>query len=228
MPEVTPQPSQSVQPQAPQGKGISWKKIVVSVVAIAVVAGIIAGGLYWFFVINEEETTTEPTKISTPSAKKATPSAKKEKDETADWKVLTAKTPESNPDIYDPTKTIKFSFRYPPDFRIVVDHGNSVVTNDDNYQLGVKTPGSIGVIATVGESGEKPSPSTETTLGGNKAFRGIKVHDSLRSVEYFLPSVTTEEGEDMQFSFRCNYIPKDGVSAEKICDLIASTFKFLD
>ncbi|MCK5607997.1 hypothetical protein KAR91_39320 [Candidatus Pacearchaeota archaeon] len=53
MPEVSPQPSlknQPPQPQVQEGKGISWKKIIVSVVVIAVVAGIIVGGLYWFFV----------------------------------------------------------------------------------------------------------------------------------------------------------------------------------
>lgn len=53
MPEVSPQPSlenQPAQPQVQEGKGISWKKIIVSVVVIAVVVGIIAGGLYWFFV----------------------------------------------------------------------------------------------------------------------------------------------------------------------------------
>ncbi len=68
MPEVSPQPDQPTKPQVQpeQGKGISWKKIIVSVVVIAVVAGIIAGGLYWFFVLNEEETTaTETTKVST-------------------------------------------------------------------------------------------------------------------------------------------------------------------
>jgi hypothetical protein len=94
MPEVSPQPSlenQPAQPQVQGGKGISWKKIIVSVVVIAVVAGIIAGGLYWFFVLNEEETTTtETTKVSTPSSKQATPSAKK--DETADWKTYTDTT----------------------------------------------------------------------------------------------------------------------------------------
>ena len=103
MPEVSPQPSQPIQPQVQpeQGKGISWKKILVSVGVIAVVAGIIAGALYWYFVINEEETTTtETTKVSTPSSKQATPSAKKEKDETADWKTYT-------------NSSLGFSIKYP-------------------------------------------------------------------------------------------------------------------
>jgi hypothetical protein len=85
--ELSPQPSQPTSPpvQPEPKKGVSWKKIIASVVVILVVVGAIAGALYWYFVLNEEEATTPitPAQVSTPSAKKATPSA--EKDETADW-----------------------------------------------------------------------------------------------------------------------------------------------
>jgi hypothetical protein len=242
MPEISAQPNQPAQPQVQpeQGKGISWKKIAISVVVILVVAGIIASGLYWFFVLNEEETTTtEPVKVSTPSSKQATPSSKKEtpsaekeKDETAGWKTLVTRTAESNPDIYDPTKTIKFSFKYPADFREVPTEGSSVVTNDPNFQLGLKTVGTIGANSTIG--GTKPTSYTKFTLGGKVALRGSETwwgrgsEPTQVTITYYLSSVTTEEGNNVDFSLRCYYLPKTGINAEKTCDLIASTFKFLE
>ncbi len=87
-----PEQAQQKQPadsstQATPKKGISWKKIIVSVVVIVMVAGIISG-LLWYFACNQtESSTTETTKVSTPSSKQATPSAKK--DETANWNTLT-------------------------------------------------------------------------------------------------------------------------------------------
>ena len=96
-----PEQAQQKQPadsstQATPKKGISWKKIIVSVVVIVMVAGIISG-LLWYFACNQtESSTTETTKVSTPSSKQATPSAKK--DETVDWKTL---------------KATNFSFKYP-------------------------------------------------------------------------------------------------------------------
>jgi hypothetical protein len=142
MPEVSPQPDQPAQPQVQsvQSKGISWKKIIVSVVAILVVAGIIAGGLYWFFVLNEEETTTtEPTKVSTPSAKKATPSAKK--DETADWKTYT-------------DTTTGASFKYPSNWSL------SKVEEDSHKAVAITSPTGFNVyFALLGGTGGACAPS---------------------------------------------------------------------
>lgn len=136
MPEVSPgsnQPTQS-QVQPGQGRGISWKKIAVTVVVIVVVTAIIAA-LIWFFVINKpESTSTEPIKVSTPSSKLATPSSKKatpptQKDETAGWKVYK-------------DEASGVSFKYPPDW--VENHeGSDKVANPAlaNY----KGPGKEGL-----------------------------------------------------------------------------------
>jgi len=81
MPEVSLQPNLESQPSQPQGqggKGISWKTVTVTVLVVAVILAIV-GGLYWFLVLNEEETTdvVEPVKVSTPSSTQATPSTEK-------------------------------------------------------------------------------------------------------------------------------------------------------
>src|SRR3990170_8907275 len=92
------------QPQAPQSpatpqvvtssSGVSWPKIILTVIVIVVVTAIIAGA-YWYFVLNKPTggIDTGPIKVSTPSTKKATPSAtpSAKKDETADWKTYTSK-----------------------------------------------------------------------------------------------------------------------------------------
>jgi len=109
-PAPVPNP-QVVQPTT--SSGISWKKILLTVLVAMVVVGLIAGAL-WYFVLGKSDTdstgsvtVTPPTRQSTPSAKKATPSAKK--DETADWKTYT-------------NAQNKYSLRYPPTW-ILDDRG---------------------------------------------------------------------------------------------------------
>src|SRR3989344_1239100 len=80
MPEE--QQTQTAQPATPQvvasPQGVSWSKIIITVIVIVVVTALIAGA-YWYFVLNKStgEVDTTPIKVSTPSAKKATESAKK-------------------------------------------------------------------------------------------------------------------------------------------------------
>jgi hypothetical protein len=169
MPEVSPQPSleKPDTPSQPQeSKGISWKKILVSVGVIAVVVGIIAGGLYWYFVLNEEETsTTETTKATTPSAKKATPSAEKEKDETADWKNYSH-------------EEFGYKLKYPPNWILdeEIKEGCGTVFWAPNKKGGwitiCTTPGgdSFEDVASNLATGEVVS-KTEKTLGGRNAIR---------------------------------------------------------
>src|SRR3989344_1536985 len=119
MPEEQSQP-QSNQPQvqAPQTNSISWSKVILTILAIVIVVGLIAGGL-WYFVLGKSESSetgsvkvTTPTKQSTPSSKKATESA--QKDETEGWKVFNFEF-----------KDKKFSFKYPEDW--VVEKTNADV-----------------------------------------------------------------------------------------------------
>jgi hypothetical protein len=254
MPEVSPQPNQPTQPQAPQGKGISWKKIVVSVVVILVVVGAIAGALYWYFVLNEEETTTtEPTKVTTPSAKQATPSGKPktpstEKDETADWKTYTG---ESN--------GIKFSLKYPPSFKVTgfqwtssptpdpeaAGFGNNggpgktgplengevtlaikALTTDEFSDLG----GYVGIEATIAK------PTESSTFAGLEALkysgRAPKPEHSVSQstdgrVMYYITDQSPVDSSQ-HFIFECLFNPYTDDSLENVCETIASTFKFLE
>ncbi len=229
MPEVSPQPSleaQPAQPQAPQGKGISWKKIIVSVAAIAVVAGIIAGGLYWFFVLNEEETTiTEPTKVSTSSSKQATPSAKKEKDETADWIDFEGDVIEYPPG----DDKIQVALKFPVSYEIGNYEGISMVSSKDLAGVTPSKTGDIQVQMSLypKNSGQPdalhpPNDGSDSELGGKTAKRFLSESDV---VSYIVKNLTSNS---YTFIFSCIYLPKPGDNAEETCDLIVSTFKFLD
>jgi cytoskeletal protein RodZ len=212
-------------PENTPPKTISWRKVILTVLVIVLVSGLISGVFFWYFVVRQPaESTPVTTNVATSSSKKATSSAPK--DVTADWKTLTAKTRESNSDVYETTLTIRFSFKYPSAFKVINDEGVSVVTNDSNYQLGLKTEGAVA--AFTNPFGEKPISYTETTLGGKKALRSVKsTTGSLTSVTYYISLLKTEEGRDTPFEFVCNFIPKTGLDNETVCDLIASTFKFL-
>jgi hypothetical protein len=95
--QAQPKPPADSSVQAAPKKGISWKKIIVTIVVIAAVLSIVCVLLWWFAFRETETTTTEPVKVTTPSAKPATPSAKK--DETDSWKTYTSE--------------LGYSFRYP-------------------------------------------------------------------------------------------------------------------
>lgn len=226
MPEVSPQPSLEKQPAQPQvqgGKGISWKKIIAGVGVMVVVAGIIAGGLYWFFVLNEEETTTESTKVSTPSSKQATPSAKK--DETADWIDFEGDVIEYPPG----DDKIQVALKFPVSYEIGNYEGVSMVSSKN---LAGITPSEIGDIQvqtsfypkTSGQPDalHPPKDGSDSELGGKTAKRFVSEKDV---VSYVVKNLTSNS---YTFIFSCNYIPKSGDNAEETCDLIASTFKFLD
>ena len=129
MPEE--QQTQTAQPATPQvvasPQGVSWSKIIITVIVIVVVTALIAGA-YWYFVLSKStgEVDTSPIKVSTPSTKKATssatPSAKK--DETANWK-----TYENKKDGY--------SIKYPESYSFVSANllpANSIEIRSQNYK----------------------------------------------------------------------------------------------
>lgn len=96
-----PEETQSIDQQIPTKEApkntthkISWLHILIGVV---VGAGLLGAGFGVYFLTQSKgESTTTPTKVSTPSAKQATPSAtatpSAEKDETADWETYISKT----------------------------------------------------------------------------------------------------------------------------------------
>ena len=172
-----------------------------------------------------EAPTTVPTpdfQESTPSAKPATNSA--QKDETTNWSTLASKTAESNAEIYDPTKTINFSFKYPTEFYEIQSEDVMLVTNDSNYKLALKTPGKIAAWARISTPSLEIKSTTDSSLGGKKAFR--KTGENF--VLYHLSSLKTKEGIEVSFVFQCTYLPKQGYDLDKTCDLMASSFKFLE
>src|SRR4030042_3828904 len=84
------QPNQPAQPQVQTEpkKGISWKKIIITVVVVIVVSGVISGLIWYFGCYQTESTPASSVKVSTPSPSQATPSA--QKNETADWETYAA------------------------------------------------------------------------------------------------------------------------------------------
>jgi len=214
-------------------KRISWKNIVIGVIVGTVLIGGVLGGWFWYQLnqINKassnSSTQTTTNKTASPSAKKATSSANL--NETAGWKTLTTVTRESNSEIYEHTSTINFSFKYPSNYKIINDDGVMIVTNDQNYQLQLKTVGAIAAFGRISgvEEKSKLSLSTSTTLGGTKALRGTTNADNNSAVSYYVESIKTKEGNNVDFLFECNYLPRPGVEAVSTCDLMASTFKFL-
>ncbi|OGY22794.1 MAG: hypothetical protein A2172_04950 [Candidatus Woykebacteria bacterium RBG_13_40_15] len=84
------QPNQPAQPQVQTEpkKGISWKKIIITVVVVIVVSGVISGLIWYFGCYQTESTPASSVKVSTPSSSQATPSA--QKNETADWETYAA------------------------------------------------------------------------------------------------------------------------------------------
>jgi len=146
---------------------------------VAVILAIV-GGLYWFLVLNEEETTdvVEPVKVSTPSSKQATPSAEKEKDETAKWKRYTS--------------PIGFQIEHPEDYQILEDPGppsETLSTGGVTFlPEGVKEEDLVPVMWISYRkpdkvSAEYDSRKTEnTTIAGYKAVRAT---DNLKFREDF-------------------------------------------
>ena len=209
--------------QPPTKPERNWKKILLFLLIGLFLISLVGVGLYLLVPKPTEESTptTQPQKQATPSAPK---------DETADWKTFTGKTRESDP-AFTPTKTIRFSFRYPADFRLLGDVGGIIVSNDPTRKNGfdpLVTPGSLSVFARTSTDAEKPSSPTETSLGGRKAIRGTKSSGKIVTATYYVSSVATEEGDSVPFALLCQYILKEGVDTAETCDLMALTFKFLD
>jgi hypothetical protein len=237
MPEVSSQPNQPasspVQPE--QSKGISWKKISVSVGLIAVVAGIIAGGLYWYFVQNEEEaTTTGTTKVTTPSSKPATPSA--EKDETADWKTFT-------------DSTGSFSIKYPKEYTEVPIKADTVFGTEirsadykvtDNPEPKLVSGSSISVFFYY--PSEQP-PTLETLKEDKEGDSGTIISTTkakvagVEALKFIWNPFTGLADEQIDLSFvKGEKAYSLGIAAEEsnrdelnaVFEKMVSTFKFLD
>lgn len=197
------------------------KRVGIGLIVGAIILVIGIGGAYFITNFVLTDATPAPsveTKKASPSATTATPSA--QKNETAGWKTLTGSTQEVNADV-----TIKFSFKYPPKFKILNDGGQMVVTNDQG-ETAPTTEGTIEAFARVAIAQEKPTiPTSEFTLGGKQALRGEGTNTGRKTLSYFVDSVVSKEGNAVKFAFFCA-IPVEGSDSEKLCDQIASTFKF--
>jgi hypothetical protein len=124
-------------------------------------------------------------------------------------------------------KTVHFSFKYPKSYRVVNDEGIKVITNDDSYNAGIKTPGSSSFLGLLGDRGVKYDTTKSTTLGGKTAIRDTFSSKSDSSVNYTVNGLMTEEGKEVNFRFSCNFKGELTKDFESTCDMIASTFKFL-
>lgn len=145
----------------------------------------------------------------------------------AEWKTLT-----------DTTKIggkVKFSFKYPKEFRIIPESVFSEVTNNpvDDTLNNLKS-GYISAFAKV--AGPDESNGVEKTiLGGKVAVKGTRDYDKYDnsgnlSKVYYIQSVIDQEGKSVPFAFVCNYNHKNITATSSlniICDLMAATLKFL-
>ena len=162
---------------------------------------------------------------------KRTPAAKK--DETAGWKTFTGQT-SSEFEEFENQETVKFSFRHPTDFREIGDVGGTWVSNDQEVKslydniTSIKTPGSVAAQTRL--AGPKPSDFKNAELGGKMALKSTKSLNDGKVIwiTYYVPNFVTNEGNEVALSFDCTYVLKNGVNSEKTCDLMVSTFKFLD
>ncbi|OGY21641.1 MAG: hypothetical protein A2126_03220 [Candidatus Woykebacteria bacterium GWB1_45_5] len=139
-------------PELKSSKDVSWPKVILTVVIIAIAVGLIGGGLVWYFYVREPVAPTTSTKRATPSAKKATPSA--QKDETAGWQEYTG-------------KYIKITFKYPPRWTVEEEDGMIHEGEKINTEISIKDP-SLGTDITF----------IENFFGGFGCMRPYKVMSS--------------------------------------------------
>ena len=198
---------------------------VVAAVGLILIGTIITASGIWWYVENQSGTKTTDdttTKVSTSSAKK---------DDTGNWQTL------EDLSNVDTLGSIKFSFSYPEQFRVLKDNvyggGDSVTNNPtDDTLRGLKS----GYTAVFGRIYNDPmtesynSRTFDDKLGSSSAY--IINSDSGMSMSriYYVKDAKNSEGSEVPFSFVCNYNYegiKDTTELVKTCDLIASTFKFL-
>ncbi|OGY21639.1 MAG: hypothetical protein A2126_03210 [Candidatus Woykebacteria bacterium GWB1_45_5] len=99
-------------PELKSSIDVSWSKVIWTVLIILLVAGVIGGFLFWYFLIREPVSPTTTTKQATTSANPATPST--QKDVIADWKNYTS-------------GSIGFQIKYPVEAKI--EAGSEVAKN---------------------------------------------------------------------------------------------------
>lgn len=237
MPELPNQqlPAESPPPWSNLSKKsfeINWAQltIVSSILIFIIILAVLA---YWLFVLRPKLESQPPLpspikKEASPSAEPASPSA--EKDETVSWEVyksdIGGQIQKSGTNI-----KLKINYKYPSDFKLINEEGTDVLTNDQNYTLGLRTPGSVevftSVFTSVGGTGAF-TEGTDTTLGGKTAKRLMKTTVKTTSYERIVITYSVEnaDGKGNNLVLFCAFLPKEGLSPEKTCDLIASTFRF--
>jgi|SRR3989344_2062579 len=227
MPEEQTQPQ--VLPQ--QAKSISWSKIVVTVLIIAVVGGLITGAL-WYFVLGKSspEVSNEPVKkasISTKQAtKSATPSAKK--DETADWQTYKGKINV----VQDEENYINGSFKYPKGYtqskdeysRIYLKNFVGIEIKAEDLALFVDIIETSSVSSVVKDYNGK---ITDTMIGSVVAKRYTTSSSASEGTSKTVTFISNSTKSGYSLQMRCTYV-YNATDLDKTCDLIASTFKFLD
>jgi len=222
----------------------NWKNILIGVIIGAIIVGTVAI-TFWYFTRSKEPALPTTTKTATSSAKTATPSSKT--DETAGWKEFFP-----TGDITIP----KYSFKYPPNLKtasngVTTDVENVVLNGKPTkdvefagawdkegyfqavtYGSGYYTNIVEGYATGSGENenqGWKLVSKNDDTLGGKKATRALftllgKPND--KTVEYW--SEFEQGGKTKGVTFSCSFVVTTIMDLEKQCDLMASTFRFIE
>ncbi|MEX0616542.1 MAG: hypothetical protein WD231_01855 [Candidatus Woykebacteria bacterium] len=220
--------------QASVAKPVSWPKIILTVLVIAIAVGLLGGGL-WYFVLNKSSDTvdTTPIKVSTPSAKKATESSKKAtssttKDEISNWET----------DVEN-FMGLKFSLKYPAKFTIYRSHNaDAVYTTDEGSEKFYVVTNRSSLITNY-ENGDvslsvyvEDNPVlaqgikyVDAEFAGVEAKMGEGESQGGGKVEYYTNNQPSAKGKYVTFS--CLFYPSTDLDLKKICDLMASNFKFL-
>ena len=211
---------------------INRNKILLFLLIFLFLISIVGVGLYLLIPRPTEEPASPTQNQATPSEKPATPSAKK--DETAGWKTFAGSTGIIGG---QSDKGVRFSVEHPTNLATKDRDHNYALVHSSPYRLaGPEQPGEISVLlGTYVESGKKTIAEgyngkvTDTTLGGKKATRHTHTSSNAGITNNIVNYVVMEVGKNnWGFEFRCLYFPKEGLDLEKTCDLMASTFRFLN
>lgn len=206
---------------------INRKKISLILLIGLILISLVGVGLYLLIPKPDKEPilTSQPQKQATPSAKK---------DETAGWKTFAGSTGIIGG---QSDKGVRFSVEHPTNLATKDRDHNYALVHSSPYRLaGPEQPGEISVLlGTYVESGKKTIAEgyngkvTDTTLGGKKATRHTHTSSNAGITNNIVNYVVMDVGKNnWGFEFRCLYFPKEGLDLEKTCDLMASTFRFLN